>query len=99
MPDVDPAKALLSGAEVERRLTALPGWARKGEVLERTFERGDFAGSLRFVNAVADVANELDHHPDVAFSWGTVTLSLSSHDAGGVTERDFARAARIDALG
>ena len=93
------AKGLLSAAEVERRLAELPGWTRDGDSLHRVFECGDFNGSLRFVNAVANVANELDHHPDVAFSWGTVTLTLSSHDAGGLTERDFALAARIDALG
>jgi 4a-hydroxytetrahydrobiopterin dehydratase len=99
MTETDPAKVRLSGTEVEQRLTSLPGWSLKGESLERTFERGDFAGSLAFVNAVAGVANELDHHPDIAISWGTVTLTLSSHDVGGLSQRDFTLAERIDALG
>jgi 4a-hydroxytetrahydrobiopterin dehydratase len=89
---------LLPEAELARRVAALPGWTRAGDALQRTFDRGDFAGSLRFVNAVAAIANELDHHPDMAISWNSVTLTLSSHDVGGVSERDFALAARIDAL-
>jgi 4a-hydroxytetrahydrobiopterin dehydratase len=90
--------SVLSNDEIDRRLSALPGWTRVDATLQRTVECGDFNGALRFVNAVAEAANELDHHPDLTWSWGTVTLSLSSHDAGGVTERDFALAARIDAL-
>ncbi len=89
-------KALLSEADVARRLANAPGWELRDGSLRRTFERGDFNGALRFVNAVAAVANELDHHPDVEFSWGTVTLTLASHDVGGLTDRDFALAARID---
>jgi 4a-hydroxytetrahydrobiopterin dehydratase len=89
---------LLDISVVDRRLVALPDWTREDLTLRRTFERGDFNGALHFVNAVAAIANELDHHPDVAFSWGTVTLTLSSHDVGGISERDFALAGRIDAL-
>jgi 4a-hydroxytetrahydrobiopterin dehydratase len=86
----------MTDADVERRLAALPEWRREGDELVRTFECGTFDGSLRFVNAVGAIANELDHHPDIEISWGTVRMRLSSHDADTITERDFALAARID---
>jgi 4a-hydroxytetrahydrobiopterin dehydratase len=90
--------SLLSDEDVRARLGGLPHWKRDGAALERTFECGDFDGAVRFVNAVAGVANGLDHHPDIALSWGSVSLRLSSHDAGGITERDFVLAERLDAL-
>jgi 4a-hydroxytetrahydrobiopterin dehydratase len=89
---------LLATEEIDARLAALPGWRRTGDALERTFEQGNFAGALRLVNAVGVAADELYHHPDVAISWGTVVFTLSTHSAGGVTELDFALAARIDQL-
>lgn len=89
----------LSHAEIGDRLKARPGWNHRGNALERSFERGDFDGSIAFVNAVAEAANALNHHPDLTISWGTVTVTLCSHDAGGITERDFALAERIDAIG
>ena len=64
----------------------------------RTYDRGDFDGSIAFVNAIAAAANAADHHPDLALSWNRVTVRLSSHDAGGITERDLRLAAQIDAL-
>jgi 4a-hydroxytetrahydrobiopterin dehydratase len=69
-----------------------------GNAIERTYDRGDFNGSIRFVDAVAEAANAADHHPDLSISWNRVTVTLSSHDAGGVTERDFALATAIDAI-
>jgi 4a-hydroxytetrahydrobiopterin dehydratase len=81
-----------------RKLAALPGWAREGEEIVRTFDRGNFNGSIAFVNAIAAAANAADHHPDIAISWNSVTLRLSSHDAKGLTDRDFALAQTIDGL-
>jgi 4a-hydroxytetrahydrobiopterin dehydratase len=83
---------------IARELAALPGWARAGEEIVRTFDRGNFNGSIAFVNAIATAANAADHHPDIAISWNDVTVRLSSHDAHGLTERDFALARAIDAL-
>jgi 4a-hydroxytetrahydrobiopterin dehydratase len=83
---------------IERELTALPGWTRDDGELVRSFSRGDFDGSIAFVNAVAAAAKAADHHPDLAISWGDVMVRLTSHDAGGLTERDFALARTIDAL-
>jgi 4a-hydroxytetrahydrobiopterin dehydratase len=84
---------------IERELAALPGWTRDEHEIVRSFDRGDFNGSIAFVNAVAAAANAVDHHPDLAVSWGEVTVRLTSHDAGGLTPRDFALARKIDALG
>ena len=84
---------------IARELAALPGWKRDGEEIVRTFDRGNFNGSIAFVNAIATEANAADHHPDIAVSWNEVTVRLSSHDAHGLTGRDFALARAIDALG
>jgi 4a-hydroxytetrahydrobiopterin dehydratase len=84
--------------QVHERLKSFEGWHSIGNAIERTFDRGDFSGSIHFVNAVAAAANAADHHPDLTVSWNRVTVTLSSHDAGGVTERDFALATAIDAL-
>jgi 4a-hydroxytetrahydrobiopterin dehydratase len=83
---------------IARALAALPGWTREGEEIVRTFDRGNFNGSIAFVNAIATAANAADHHPDIAIAWNDVTLRLSSHDAHGLTERDFGLARTIDDL-
>ncbi len=74
------------------------GWTNDGQALTKTFDRRSFDGSIAFVNAVAAVANRLDHHPDVALSWNAVTIRTWSHDVGVVTERDAALARAIDAI-
>jgi len=83
---------------IARGLATLPAWKRAGDAIERTYDRGDFDGSIAFVNAIAAAANAADHHPDLAIAWNRVTVRLSSHDAGGITERDLRLAAQIDAL-
>jgi 4a-hydroxytetrahydrobiopterin dehydratase len=75
-----------------------PDWAYDGQALVRVFDRGNFDGSIAFVNAVAAVANRLDHHPDIALSWNEVTIRTWSHDANAVTERDVRLAEEIGAL-
>lgn len=89
---------VLNPDAIAGRLAEAPGWAFDGETLVRTFDRGDFNGSLAFVNAIAAEANRLDHHPDFAVSWNEVVVRTSSHDVGGITARDFALIAAIDAL-
>jgi 4a-hydroxytetrahydrobiopterin dehydratase len=83
---------------VARELAALPGWEREEGEIVRTFDRGNFNGSIAFVNAIAAAANAADHHPDLAVSWNEVTVRLSSHDAKGLTDRDFALARTVDSL-
>ena len=90
--------ALLNDAEVEAQLAALPGWERRGGAIEKSFERGDFAGSVRFVDALAAPAEEMNHHPDLAISWDTVTVTITTHSEGGLTADDFELAGKIDAL-
>jgi 4a-hydroxytetrahydrobiopterin dehydratase len=88
----------LSAEAIAAALPSVPGWTLDENELVRSFARGDFNGSIAFVNAIAAAANAADHHPDIAISWGDVMVRLSSHDAGGLTDRDFALARTIDAL-
>ena len=74
------------------------GWDLDGQVLRKTFGFPDFVSALAFVNQVGAFAEEDQHHPDLALSWGKVTVELTTHDAGGLSEKDFALAKRIQGL-
>jgi 4a-hydroxytetrahydrobiopterin dehydratase len=89
---------LLSDEEVERRLGDLSGWERKGDAIEKEFKGEDFKSSVDFVNRLTPVAEEMNHHPDLEISWSTVTVTITTHSEGGLTENDFELASRIDAL-
>jgi 4a-hydroxytetrahydrobiopterin dehydratase len=89
---------VLDAADISAKLASHPSWTFDGGAIARTFDRGDFNGSIAFVNAVAKTANELDHHPDIAVSWNEVTIRTSSHDVKGISTRDFRLIAAIDAL-
>jgi 4a-hydroxytetrahydrobiopterin dehydratase len=89
---------VLSDEEVQTRLGQLDGWEREGESIRKRFKLDDFQGSVDFVNRITPIAEEMNHHPDVAISWNQVTLSLSTHSQGGITENDFELARRIDSL-
>ena len=86
----------LSEAEVATRLAALPSWTRQGEAIHRTFELATFAEAIAFVTRVAALAEAADHHPDILVQYRKVTLTLSTHDAGGLTSLDFDLAGGID---
>jgi len=88
---------LLSADELSARLSRLSGWDRKGNEIHRTFSFADFKESMAFVNRVAELAEAADHHPDIDIRYSKVTLALTSHDAGGLTERDFDLAEKIGA--
>jgi 4a-hydroxytetrahydrobiopterin dehydratase len=90
--------ALLDDSEIEARLADHPGWERSGDAIVKSFDRGDFVGAVRFVDSLVPAAEEMNHHPDVEISWSKVTMTLSSHSAGGLTESDFELAAKIDDL-
>lgn len=90
--------ALLDESQIEARLGGLEGWERDGAAIRKEFRCGDFAGSVEFVNRVLGPAEEMNHHPDVAISWDTVTLTLSTHSEGGLTAADFELAAKLDSL-
>jgi 4a-hydroxytetrahydrobiopterin dehydratase len=90
--------ALLSDAEIESRLAELPGWSRDGDAIARTFECGDFVGSVGFVDKLVEPAEAVNHHPDLEISWDKVKVSLSTHSEGGLTAADFELAAKIESL-
>jgi 4a-hydroxytetrahydrobiopterin dehydratase len=87
----------LTTAEVDSRLSSRPGWTREGDEIRKQFTFRDFRQAMAFVNRVADAANAADHHPDITINYNRVTMSLSTHSEGGVTQKDFDLAAAIDA--
>lgn len=89
---------LLTDDEITAGLSSLPGWERIGDAITCTVERGDFRGAMLYVGAVAFLAEEAGHHPDILVQWDKVTLTLSTHSAGGLTAADIALASRISAL-
>jgi 4a-hydroxytetrahydrobiopterin dehydratase len=90
--------ARLDDTAVQEGLQRLPGWERRGNQIVKSFVREDFAHAITFVNEVADAAEAAGHHPDIDIRWNKVTLALSSHAEGGLTDRDFQLAARIQEL-
>jgi len=82
--------------EVRRRLAGLRGWTLEAGRLQKRYTFESFAAALAFVNEVGARAEAADHHPDILVEYRHVTLTLVSHDAGGITARDFALAAQID---
>jgi len=91
-------RRLLSAAEIKARLAETPQWTRWGKEIRREWTFEDFPAALAFINRVGDLAEAADHHPDIFNSWNRVRLSLTTHDAGGLTDRDFDLAAKINAL-
>jgi 4a-hydroxytetrahydrobiopterin dehydratase len=89
---------LLSDEEISERLSQLDGWSREGDAITKRFDRGDFVGSVKFVDQLVEPAEEMNHHPDLSISWSEVKVSITSHSAGGLTANDFELADRIDAL-
>jgi 4a-hydroxytetrahydrobiopterin dehydratase len=89
---------LLPDEEVLSRLGALPGWKIEEQVLVKTFKFKDFRAALHFVNRVGDVAEEANHHPDIDIRYNRVRLSLTTHDAGGLTGKDFDLAGQAQKL-
>ncbi|MHB8656563.1 MAG: 4a-hydroxytetrahydrobiopterin dehydratase [Solirubrobacteraceae bacterium] len=86
----------MSDEEVEERLDG-SGWRREDEAIVRDWKFADFAEAIGFVNLVAQLAEEADHHPDIlVHGWNRVRLSVTNHSAGGLTEADFKLAGRID---
>ncbi|MSQ33597.1 MAG: 4a-hydroxytetrahydrobiopterin dehydratase [Dehalococcoidia bacterium] len=87
---------VLGEAEVQERLRGLPGWVRDRNGISKEYEFRDFVAAMGFVQQVALLAQRADHHPDIHLRWSRVTLVLTTHSEGGLTERDFKLAAQID---
>jgi 4a-hydroxytetrahydrobiopterin dehydratase len=90
--------ARLSDAEIDERLSGLEAWERSGDAIVKRFENGDFKGSVDFVNRLTPEAEDMNHHPDLEISWSTVTVSITTHSEGGLTDNDFELVRRIEAL-
>ena len=89
-------RTALSDLEIQRALGTLPGWARRGDTLQKTFTMRTFAEVLLLFNRVATEAERANHHPDIDIRYTKVTFTLSTHDAGGITQKDLDLASAID---
>jgi 4a-hydroxytetrahydrobiopterin dehydratase len=88
----------LDGDAIDRELATTPGWELAEDAIVKTVTFKDFKEAMAFVNRVAEVAEEQNHHPDIAIRWNKVTLTQSTHVAGGLTEYDFRLARRLNEL-
>jgi len=85
----------LTDSEISERLRSLEGWEVRDSRLVKSFKFKDFMSAVRFVDEIAPLAEAEGHHPDLQVGWGKVVVELTSHDAGGLTEKDFEVAARL----
>lgn len=90
--------AKLTATQIKTALPTVPDWKKRGTTITRTFEFKDFPAAIKFVNAVAKLAEKEWHHPDIDIRWNKVTLTLTTHDAGGLTVRDFSLAMKFDQI-
>lgn len=87
---------VLGQNEVGEALKNLPGWTARENSIERVFQFKDFAGAMEFVNRIAVASEAANHHPDILINYNKVTLTLTSHDSGGVTQRDIRMAGKVN---
>jgi len=90
-------KGLSSEAEIRGALSELPGWTQQGKGVAKTFDLKGFKAAMAFTGTVGELAERADHHPDILIQFHKVTVTLSSHDVGGVTDRDLRLARQIEA--
>jgi len=90
--------ALLDDTAIEQGLQRLPGWERRDREIVKTFDLRNFVDAVAFVNRVAEIAEAAQHHPDIDIRWNRVSLRLSSHSAGGLTEKDLDMARQIEVV-
>jgi len=90
--------AKLKAAQIKAALLKVPEWKKRGATISRTFQFKNFVAAIRFVNAVAKLAEKARHHPDIDIRWNKVTLTLSTHSEGGLTAKDFKLARQFDRL-
>jgi 4a-hydroxytetrahydrobiopterin dehydratase len=90
---------VLSDEQISERLAGVPEWSRQGDSIVHLQTLADFKAALLYVGAVAYLAESANHHPDITIQWNKVTLTLSTHSAGGLTDNDFGLARQIDKLG
>ncbi|HXW15304.1 MAG TPA: 4a-hydroxytetrahydrobiopterin dehydratase [Terriglobia bacterium] len=90
--------AALSNEAIQQGLAKLPGWSYQGKELHKKFTFKSFMPAMEFVNKIAQAAESAGHHPDITINYNVVGISLSTHSEGGVTEKDFNLATKIDQL-
>lgn len=88
--------AALSKPEIQERLKKLPEWSAAGKAIHKKYTFKSFMPAIAFVNKIAEAAESAGHHPDITINYSVVGISLSTHSEGGITEKDFDLAARID---
>ncbi|HSQ30627.1 MAG TPA: 4a-hydroxytetrahydrobiopterin dehydratase [Gemmatimonadaceae bacterium] len=88
----------LSDLEIQRALGSLAGWTRRGDTLTKTFTFERFPDGIAFVDRVAKIAENMNHHPDIDIRYTKVAMTLSTHDAGGITQSDLDLAGRIESV-
>lgn len=88
----------LTDAEIQAQMAQVPGWTVEGDRLQRTYRFKDFVEAIAFVNKLVEPAEAAGHHPDIAISYNRVTVTLTTHDAGGLTQKDFDLAASLAKL-
>ena len=93
-----PASPLLSDIEIQRELGSLPGWARRGGTLVKTYTFPACPAGIDWIRRAADAAESMSHHPDIDIRYTRITVTLSTHDSGGITTKDLALARALDAL-
>jgi 4a-hydroxytetrahydrobiopterin dehydratase len=89
---------VLSEQDIQKALRDLPSWTKSGSSIKRQFELPDFKKAMVFVNQVAEAAERANHHPDITINYNKVTMSLTSHDSGGITQRDVRMAGEISRI-
>lgn len=90
--------AKFTPAQIKTALVAVPEWTKKGGAITRTYQFKDFPAAIQFVKTLAPVVEKAWHHPDIDIRWNKVTLTLTTHDQGGLTEKDFTLAKKLDRL-
>ncbi len=88
----------MTDKEIQQKLAELNGWRLDGNAIKKSWQFRDFSEAMRFINKVAELAEKHDHHPELFNVYNRVELRFSTHDAGGLTEKDFAIAKAIDEL-
>ena len=88
--------AKLGSAQITQKLKSLPGWEHTGDAVVKRYKFKEFMDGIRFINRIAKIAESMDHHPDIAISYTRITFSCSTHDQGGITEKDFKLANEVE---
>jgi len=86
----------LNPDQITEKLKALPAWERRGEAIAKQYTFKEFMDGIRFINRIAEIAEQMDHHPDMKVNYRRITFELSTHDQGGITEKDFKLADAIE---